>query len=257
MAEKKDEKKPVGSIDDFLYELANQHTKDLESSFKAYDGFMKKENENHYLLNIFYPAVDKMYETFSAEVSKLGKDDEKIGKRGKELKLAAIAGMKKFFEKTSPEVLKAVEDIKEEEELHSTLAHFYDEYTGQDVQKGEGMGNLINHLSKSEDATIGDARRVLYETKKDHADKAFGELKQKFISHHFSKYQKHQLGAHVKKELKDSPYKIKSIGQFLKLQHGDYLQLRDSIKTGQFHEKAPPKYFGLSYEAKKEDKPKT
>ena len=61
MAEKKEEKKKPKNLDDFLDQLAQEHSKSLDESFKAYDEFHKDENQLHMYNRILTPAQDSLY----------------------------------------------------------------------------------------------------------------------------------------------------------------------------------------------------
>ncbi len=240
----KEEKKPWKTIDNFFDDLYKQHSKDIESSFKAVDEFQKEENINHIQNNILHPAMIEFYNTFKSGLDKQfkGKDDTKLREKGKdgkysdkkkEVQTAAIGGLKKYFEKTMPSVLKAIEGLKDEGEIYHALVRTYNEYHGLNPQKGEGLDQLIESYIKKKDATVGSLKTLLFNIQSQHAGKAVQYLAAKHSSHHFGKYRSHEVGAYVKDFATKKGAEITDHAAFLDNDTNDYIALRNMIKTGE------------------------
>jgi hypothetical protein len=240
------------NLDDFFEELEKEGSKDLKDAFKKYDAYTKDENQNHIYNNIFIPGLTKMYDSFKGELDKtFKKDDAKVYGKKKELKKAAIEGMKKFFESTSPEILKTVEGIKDENELYERLVKMYDEHTGADLQKGEGIDALIDSYSKDKKATVGHVKRTLHGMQATHAEGGLRYLQGKQINRHFGHYRTHKVAAHVAKEIESRPgYKVDK-GEFAGHNLYQLLNVREGVMKGKYAKGTDLEQQGVSYEQPK------
>jgi|GEM_PF-3117794 len=256
------------SLDDIFDNMEKDQSKDLDSAFKAYDEFSKKENENHYFNNIINPAMDEMYKAFSETLRKsFKKDTDKVTQKSKELKKAAVAGLRKFFERAAPAILKTdeIKNLKDEEKLYEILVAHYDRITGRDMRlKGEdkdapsGLIDIIEALSKDEKATVGHALRRIYDNKGTHAMKAYAKMNQLFFGHHFNKYEHNptKVGAYIKGLMKDRNYGVTDPVKFWKNDLHDYVNIRNGIVKGEWAEGTNAKeQYGVNInEPKKKEK---
>jgi hypothetical protein len=179
--------------------------------------------------------MDDMYAAFKTEMNKLGKDTDKVTNKHKELKKAAVAGLKKFFEKADPSILgiKELETIKDDEKLYDVLVAHYDRITGRNPQEkgGAGLIDIIEQLSKDKKATIGHALNKMYSLRDQHTKRALQHLSNQFSNHLFSKYNNapHKLGAYVRKDMEKYQWDVVDPLQFTKNELQDYLAIRDGI----------------------------
>jgi hypothetical protein len=235
------------TLDDAFDYMEKDSSKDLDSAFKAYNEFNKKDNENHYFNNIMYPAMDEMYKAFSETLKKSFKNDtDKVTKKSAELKKAAVAGLKKFFARASPAILSMdeVKNMKDDEKLYEILVHHYDRITGRDMQQEEGkhkvpgLAEIIESLARDEKATVGHALRGIYEIKQAHASKAYAKLNNTFFGVHFGKYANapQKVGAYVKKIMKERNHNISDPVKFWKNDLHDYINIRNGVVEGKWVE---------------------
>jgi len=241
MAEKE---KKIMSIDDFTNSLESTHIKDIGTAFKEYDKYNHEDNQMHLMNNVIHPAMDNFYTAFKAELNKLSKNDDKykVGNKHKELKKAAVAGLKKFFEKADPSVLKieGLKDIKDDEKLYDVLVAQYDRIIGRNPgqQNGEGLVDIIEHLSKNKKATIGHVLQHMYDARDKHSKRALSLLNQQFENHVFSKYNNspHKVGAYVRKEMKKYNWDVVDPLEFTKKNLDDYISIRQGVVKKRWEE---------------------
>jgi len=242
------------NLDDFFDELEKDGSKDLKDAFKKYDEFSKDENLDHYYNNIFAPAVDEMYKAFKGSLDKtFGKDDAKVYGKKKELKKAAIEGMKKFFGKVHPSVLDAIKDIKDEDKIYERLASLYNEHVGARDDNGRGIDAIIEAYSRDRKASVGTVKRGLHGLQGELTQGGVDYIKGKHAQRHLGHYRSHKIAAHVRKEIEGRKgYKV-NMEDFGAFNTSDYIGIREGIIKGKYSKGTDLSRFGITYE---ESKPK-
>ncbi len=222
-------------LDDFFDELAETHSKDLEKAFKNYDTFSSDETQHNLTNDIIHPAMDEFYNTFVKELdSQFGekKDAAKTHNKKKELKAAAVAGLKKFFEKTQPSALKAIEDIEDLEEQYDVLVHLYDINHGLNLHSSKGkihsFREFIEDYSQNKKGKVGDLKSTFYHLKSTHAQGHIQQLGSRAASHYFSGFRPLEVGAHVRKKLKGKDIEVDDKVAWAKKDIGDFLKVYET-----------------------------
>ncbi len=250
MAKEKKDKKS-GSIDDVMDKIQGEHSKDIETAFKLYDKHNKDENQDNLYNNIFAPGTTQLYEKFNKELDNTFKDDTaKIFNKKKELKKAAVKGIKAYFEKVQPNMLKtALDGIEDIEDQYSLLIGLYEHHQGINDQnrgylKQQGyvsLRDLIEEEVKDKDTKVGKIKRKMYELKGMHAGQGLNSLNQQVTNRYFAGYHHIDIGEHVKKKW---GLKIGEHVEYKQQGLADLLGLHSSLRDG---EKLDYKKHGLKY----------
>ncbi|MBU0460460.1 MAG: hypothetical protein KKH52_01060 [Nanoarchaeota archaeon] len=231
----KKESKP-SSIDDLLANLKNEHSKDLDASFKAHDAFNKEENQNHLYNNIFMPAQKGLYDGIVGELDKIFKDDSaSVHNKEKEIKQAVTAGLTKYFDKTQPSITKAIKDLgMDADEAYDHLTGAYDTHVGADGKKIASI-RLLATAAKNKKGKVHQVKRLIPGITDKHIDSALEQLGNQHLTHHFSKYHGAEIAAYMKPKLEKEGFEIKDKVGFARGDLGDMLELRKSILEKKDH----------------------
>lgn len=243
------------NIDDVFDELEKTKPKDIKDAFKKYDEYSHDDTQNQLYNDVMVPGLKNMYESFTGSLKKtFKKDTEKLYGKKKEIKKAAIEGMKKFFETASPEIFDSVKGIKDEEELYDRLVSAYDEHTGANVQKGEGIDNLIANYAENKTATFGHLKKTLHKLQSAHADGALRYLQGRHISAHLGHYRTHKVAGHVIKEIESRPGYSVDKGVFAKKDLYGLINAREGVIKGKYAKDTDLEQDGITYSAPKPGK---
>jgi len=214
MADKKEEKKKPKNLDDVLAQMAGEHSKDLDASFKALDEFNKDENQMHLYNNILAPAQDAMYNALVSALDKEfeKKDETKLAKTEQHDKVRKGVGkaLRAYFEKVNPHVIKAMDDLKmDDKEQYEHLSALYDEHTGANPRdkNNPGIRAIVESLIHQK-KTVGHVKKGLYERKPTSAQAALDQIADKYKNHHFAKYHNTQIAAYLKPKIEKAGFEI-------------------------------------------------
>lgn len=237
---KKEKKKPQ-HLDDFLDQLAQEHSKSLDESFKAFDEFMKEENQLHFYNNILAPAQDAMYTSLVSALDKEfdKKDETKLEKEEhhKKVKRAVGKALRTYFEKTNPHVVKAMDELKMgEEDQYEHLAGLYDEFTGADPrsEKNPGIRRIIDSLTRGK-MTVGHVKKSISTYRSAAAEGALTDITEKYKQHHFGKYHKTQIAAYLKPKVENEGFQIEDTLGYARMGLDDLLKMRRGIIEKEAH----------------------
>ena len=241
MAEKKEEKKKPKNLDDFLDQLAQEHSKSLDESFKAYDEFHKDENQLHMYNRILTPAQDSLYTALVSNLDKefSGKDETKLEKEAdhKKIKKAVAKALRSYFEKTNPHVVKAMDELKmDEEDQYEHLASLYDEHTGGDPRNKDnpGMRAIVETLIRSK-KTVGHVKKAIYDSKSNAAIGALQNLNERYKQHHFNHYNNTQIAAYLKPKFEKEGFEIKDKLGYARADLDHLLEIRKGVIEKEGH----------------------
>jgi len=246
------------TLDDIFEEFTKEHYKDFHKAYQAHKDFSSEDNMNELFNDLFSPAQDEMYQTIKAELdNSFQSDRDKIHGKKKEIRKAVAAGLKKYFEKVQPSVLKRIEEMEmDEDEMYETLTGLYDRHTGALTQEGQKKGivpiRALEDITKKKKATVGFLKKQLYIQKPQHAQAALNYLVNQHWQTHFGKYHGPTLAANMKKELEKEGYEIEDKPQYMLQDVADVHAIHKALDTGQWGEQGPNQY-GLK-KKKKEDK---
>jgi len=231
------EKKKLGNLDDLLNGLREEHSKDLDASFKAHDEFSKDENVNHLYLNVFGAGQDALYQTISAELDKsLRGDGTKVHGKKKEVKQAIAAGIKKYFERTQPSLTEIMRDLKmDEDEQYEYLTSMYDDHIGVGKIKGVESIRSIEKYAGDRKMTVGHIRKHVSDSRSKHAEGALQILSNKYITHHFAKYQPAAIAAYLRPQLEKAGFEVEDKVGYATADLGELLQLRKGLLEKEGH----------------------
>ena len=211
----KEEKKRAKNLDDFLDQLAQEHSQSLDESFKAFDAFTKDENQLHMYNHILAPAQDALYNalvsTLDNEFDK--NDDTKLEKAEQHNKVKKAVGkaLRAYFDKTHPHVIKAMDDLKmNDEDQYEHLIQLYDEHIGANPrnEKNPGLRAIVDSLMRQK-RTVGHVKKVVYDAKSAAAAGAMENLNERYVQHHFSQYNPTQIAAYLKPRIEKEGFEIK------------------------------------------------
>jgi hypothetical protein len=133
--------------------------------------------------------------------------------------------------------------------------HHYDSYTGLNESKEGGLARLVEGITRTKGLTAGKAKRLMYEAKAKHAQAAYQKLLSKARAHYFNGFEKHQVGAHVKKEIAKRDYSVSDHAAYAMLDLDSYLDLRKGIMEGKFDERTDlEKQYGVKYKSSENKK---
>ena len=177
-----DKPKKPKNLNDLLEQLRKESSSNLDESFKAHDAFTKDEYQDHLYNNIFVPAQHELYKGVKEELENvLGDDDTKLEHKNKELKKVVGKGLRKYFEKVMPGVIKAADALgMTEEQQYEHFSSLYDEHTAAGTQMGQRLGvksisDLVD-LAKDKKATVGKLKKSLYEMQEKHVQGALVQV---------------------------------------------------------------------------------
>ena len=258
MAEKK---KKLDNLEGVLNKIQSDHSKDLDTAFKLYDEHHTEDKQNEFFNNIFAPGMDEFYNKFTSELDKTFEGDKKtVFKKEEELKKATVEGMKAYFNKVQPGMLKkALKGVDDIEDQFALLSNLYDQHHGVTDQRSlydaqrrgyVSLGQLVQASIKDKKSTVGKVKRTLYETKAAHAKQGLMNLNQQATSKYFAGFHQIDVGEHVKDNWKlnlDEPvtYKQQGLGELV----GLHTALRDGGEVNY-------QQYGLKYEAPHKEKKK-
>jgi len=250
---KEDEKKkkPIKNLDDLMDSMKNEHSKDLDSSFKALDEFTKDENQNHLYNNVFTPAQDKLYAGIKGELDKVfaksGGDEAKIQGKKKEVKKAIAMGIKEYFKSTTPSYTRFMDDLKlDEDDQYDMLVKLYDEHVG--VGKIQGVKSIseLELLTRDKKATVGHFKRVANMQKGKHTEGAMNMTYSQYLGHHFAKYRGPEIAAYLKPHIERAGFEIEDKLGYATADLGELIKMRESLIEKKGH----------PYLTKKKEEPK-
>lgn len=268
MSKLSDKKKLLksGTIDDYVKEGAPS----IEDALKHYDSHMDEDVQHHLFNNIFSPAQDAMYDAFKKTLDEeFEGDQDSIHGKDKQVKKAAVEGMKAFFGKASPDTLKTFNDHVESGHLgeddieaqYAFLSHFYDtielKHQGaEDFKQGiASLHSLVEQATGDKKSTVGYLKRVLYQQKANHAGKMQANYTQTQSLHLVRQLKPGEFHDYIIKEAGKHDLKPKDIGKFyIGNDLRDLLTIRDNLKdSGGI---AKPENFHLEYHKPKDKKDK-
>ncbi len=224
----KKEKKKVENLDDLLNSLKDEHSKNLDESFKAFDEFTKEDNQLHLYNNIFTPAQQELYNGVVGELDKVFEKDDtaSIHNKEKEIKKAVVSGLKKYFGKVQPSITQAIEDLgMDDEEAYEHLVGHYDRHVGADGKKVKSIGDLAD-LARNKKGKVGHVKKVIPELTQNHIESAMNHLINKYGNHHFSKYHGIEIASYLKPKLEKEGFEIDDKVGFAQGELNDMLELR-------------------------------
>lgn len=235
-----EKKKKAKNLDELLGQLGEEHSKDLDSSFKAWGEFNKDETQNHLYNRIFKPAQTALYEGISAELDKIfeekGGDDASVHNKEQEIKKAVVAGLKKYFEKTLPSVTKSMDDLgMDENEQYEHLVGAYDEHIGADGKNVIGIRALAPSMARGRKNTVGHVKKFIDQITDKHIGSALGQLSEKYAAHHFSKYNGAHIAGYLKPKLEAKGFEIEDKVSYARGSLDDMLELHKSVLEGKGH----------------------
>ncbi|MBI4151485.1 hypothetical protein HY496_00815 [Candidatus Woesearchaeota archaeon] len=241
MAKEGEQKKKPKNIDELMDSLRAEHSKDLDTSFKAWDEFSKEENQNHLYNNVFTPAQDKLYAGIKGELDKVfgkaGGDEAKLTGKKKEIRKAIATGIKEYFKGVHPSYTKFMDDMKlDEEEQYDFLVKLYDDHVGVGAVKGVESISELENLVKDKKATVGRLKRSAYLQKAKHSEGAINKAQSQYISHHFSKYRGPEIAAYLKPKIEKAGFEIEDKVGYATADLGKLLQIRESVIKKKGHE---------------------
>lgn len=229
MAGKKKDDGKHKNLDDVLNSLAKEHSKDLDGAFKAFDGFRKEEYQNHLYNNVFSVAHQDLYNAIESELQKsVGDDETKLKGKKKEVEKAIAAGLKKYFEKAQPSVVKkkmAELGISEDEE-YDFLTTLYDDHVGVGKIKGVNSIKGLAGLVKDKNATAGHVKAILGKSREKYIQGALDILGSKNFAHHFTKFNNTDVAAYLKPKFEKAGYAIEDNLAYAQQEMQDLIQLR-------------------------------
>ncbi|MEK6938499.1 MAG: hypothetical protein AABX04_05625 [Nanoarchaeota archaeon] len=242
MADKKEEKKKAKNLDDILGQMAAEHSKDLDASFKAVDAFNKDENQMHLYNNILTPGQDALYNTLVSSLDKEfeKKDETKLEKKEQHDKVrkAVNKALRSYFEKTQPHVVKAMDDLKmSEDDQYQHLSSLYDEHTGGDPRnkQNHGIRAIVESLIRQK-KTVGHVKQLIYNTKSAGAQGALEKLNDKYQAHHFGKYNNTQVAAYLKPKFEKEGYEIEDKLGYIQSDLDTLMKMRSSVIEKEGHQ---------------------
>ena len=201
------EEKKHKHLDDFFDELVKTNPDKLDDAFKKYDEYTDDKQQHNLVNDIIHPAMDDFYSAFVKELDAQfeDKDAGKTHNKKKELKIAAVKGLKKHFEKVQPSILKAIEGIDDVEEQYEVLVHHYDISHGKNLTDSDGQvasfNELIEGYASNKKGKIGKLKKQFYMFKNIHAEGYMEKLGDQAINHYFSGFRPLEVGVHIKKKL--------------------------------------------------------
>jgi|SRR3989344_2268987 len=233
-------KKPK-NLNELLEQLRRENSSNLDESFKAHDAFTKDEYQNHLYNNIFVPAQHELYKGVKEELENvLGDDDTKLEHKNKELKKVVGKGLRKYFEKVMPGVIKAADALgMTEEQQYEHFSSLYDEHTAAGTQMGQRLGvksisDLVD-LAKDKKATVGKLKKSLYEMQEKHVQGALVKIGNQHVSHHFGSYHGSEIAAYLKPKLEGAGFEVDDVVAFARGDLGDMLRMRDAYLEKKEH----------------------
>lgn len=244
------------TLDDIFEDFTKKHFKDFHEAYQAHKEFTEIENLDEMFNNLFAPAQDEMYQTIKAELdNSFESDRDKIYGKKKEIRKAVTAGLKKYFEKVQPSILKKIEEMEmDEDEMYETLAGLYDQHTGAMTQEGQKKGIVpirnLEVMARKKGISVGTLKKQLYSQKPRHAQAAVDYLVDKHWETHFGKYHGPTLAANMKKELEKEGYEIEDKPQYMLQDVADVHAIHKALDSGQWGEQGPKQY-GLKKKEKK------
>ena len=232
------DKKKYIHLDDFFADLTEKHSKKIEESLKKYEEFTEEENLNNLYNNVFTPAHDEFYKTVTEHLKTIGEDETKTEDKKEELQKAIVEGLKAYFEKVQPSIVKALEEhqIGDVEDQYHFLTTQYDEHIGADFRKGEGLTAIAEQFAKSKKLTLGHLKRRLWENQTKHAQKALDTIVNKYAAHHFTQYHPVDLAKYLKPHIEKAGLEVEDKLKFIQLSYGDLIHIISALKTGKWGE---------------------
>ncbi len=223
------------NLDELMSQLREQHSSDLDKAFEAYEGWNKKEHQNHIYNHLLTPAQEELYKGIKDKVEEVFHEDEaKIHNKEKEIKQVVTHGIKKYFEKAKPSVGKILEDMQmSEDEQYDFLTQFYDAHVGAEGQRGgnkeiKSIRNLAE-FAKDRKALAGDLVRFMAQNQGAHKEGALNALNSKHFQHHFLKFDSTELAAYLKPKFEEHGYEIDRKPEYLQADHGELLGLHQRV----------------------------
>jgi hypothetical protein len=250
---------PPKHLDEVLEQLAHEHVEKLDDAVKAHTEFTSEDNTNHYFNNIFTPAHDKMYEAIVKGLDELGKgehghgDTTKTHGKHKDLKKVVAKGLKEYFNKVQPSIVKALDDLKlDEEDQYEVLVNEYDTHTGDGKIKGiDKLSDVIEDYARDKKATFGNLKKQLRLRQAPHTNAAVGILQNKHYNHRFMNYHAPELAGYFKERIEKSGLEIVDAGKFVTQTKEQFLHILQGLEEGQWGEGGYSKY-GLGKKGTKE-----
>ena len=253
--------KKLDNLEGVLDKIQSEHSKDLDTAFKLYDEHHSEDKQTEFFNKIFAPGMDAFYDKFTSELDKTFGDDKKtVFQKEKELKKVTVEGIKAYFKKVQPGMLKkALKGIDDVDEQFALLTSLYDQHHGvtdrqsaYDAQKRGyiSLGDLVQSSVQDKKSSVGKIKRALYGTKGAHAQQGVIGLNQQATQKYFAGFHQIDLGEHIKdkwdlKYESAATYKQQGIGQLL----GLHTSLREG---GQINYQQ----HGLKYDKPKKEKKK-
>ncbi len=225
----KEKKKKAKNLDELMDGLKEEHSKSLDESFKAFDEFSKEENQLHLYNNIFKPAQNDLYNGIVQELDKIFEknDNTSVYNKEKEIKKAVVAGLKKYFDKTHPAVVKAIDNLAmDEDEQYDHLMGEYDRHVGADGEKIESLRAIVN-LARGRKSTVAHVKKSIDEVTDKHIENALKQLTGRYLNHHFSKYNGVEIASYLKPQLEKAGFEIEDKVGFARGNLSDMLALRE------------------------------
>ncbi|MBW2999884.1 hypothetical protein KY339_04375 [Candidatus Woesearchaeota archaeon] len=229
------EKKKAKSVDEVLEEIHKESRHDIEKSFESYDKHTHEDKMLSHFNDIFAPAQDELYTGVKDQLEKDFKEDtEKLEGKKEHVQKAIVAGLRKYFEKAKPSVLKAMDDSWDIEKQYEWLTSLYDNHIGADNQHsemyGKGLAGLAEGLAKDKKFTAGHLKKHIYTSKTPHAEAALDVLKGKATEHFIGAHEKPKIAAYMKKKAEEAGFEPDDTYEFAMRSRGKHIELREFLK---------------------------
>jgi len=258
MADKKEvkhheyEKLDHKTLDDVLKHIEETHFPEIEDAFTDYDNFTKEGHLNKLKVEILKPSFDEFYTTIDKELTKYFKGgNDSVHKKEKEVKIALAKGMLAYFQKSRPELHKALNNNKfikamldkgeNFKEAYELIAHYMDTHVmGAEGRRGGGLySNLAKQITEDEESTVNSLKSLLEDLRGETHNQALQYLKGKKFATSVGKFEPFKVAHYLKEKVigkENSGYKIKEEHEHKFLMHGldDLMRVYEGVKTGQW-----------------------
>jgi len=234
------------TLDQFLHGDKSIDDK-ITEAYKHRDEVLKdKDGQTDLYNNTIKPAHDNMVNIITKNLKSsgdddkggFGKDSDKILGKEMRLKSAVVDGLKEFFKKTQPGVLKPLEGEKDIEKLYKTLTNIYDgqilNLTQDDINQGiYGLSQIVNTAINKKDYTVGDLKLQIDQAAGGHKMKIMENYVSKKANMKFAGLDTHQIAKYVHNEIEGAGHKIKDKAGFFQYELGQLHQVRKAVFSGQ------------------------
>lgn len=213
-------------------------SKSLDDVLETYSTIVEK-NLPHQIHHARDSAMS-LYESFKGDLSShetfadLGADHihEKTHKHFDLISDTLYKNLTKEFKKSHGIDLEDIlSDFSDTKEKHQQAWMIYDQKTGADPRKNEGLSTFMNTFEKSEDITLHQAYSLLNQELANGADRLVSEIKEKAFNYLTTPFEQFEMASHVKSKLPKHVGVKNQVG-FHQLDKMSLYQLLDDVKKG-------------------------